>query len=366
MNFDFTQDQQNVFKELSIKSKSLVDAQDNSQQLVNLKDALTQFAPMGYLQTGLQNEESLTLMGSMEQIASNSPSLCLSIEMSTRIFGKLIQLWENKEQQKSILSQLINGSLVGAVASSEESMNIDSAFQTQGTRDGNQVIINGTKHFVINAKQADWIAVLGTLEGKTAVFMVPQGCTGLIIEDRLATLGFEDTWISNSVLKNCTIPETHVIGPFTQKQEITDKLLLWQNQLLIGICLGLMKASYETANSFSKVHKSGGKPIAAYQEVSFKLAEMLTLYQTSQLLAYRSAWTVDQHEKEGDVLTQCAKVFCSESAEKVAGSALQILSQKGYISGNPAEQAYRCAKFCQIAGTSTEIARVKIGDAELK
>ena len=92
---------------------------------------------------------------------------------------------------------------------------------------------------------------------------------------------------------------------------------------------------------------------------------MLTLYQTAQLYAYRAAWTADDNPKEADGLTLCAKVFCTEAAETVAGKALQILSGEGYQSGSAAEQAYRCAKYGQIAGVSTEIARVKIGDAAL-
>jgi alkylation response protein AidB-like acyl-CoA dehydrogenase len=99
--------------------------------------------------------------------------------------------------------------------------------------------------------------------------------------------------------------------------------------------------------------------------VGFKLSEMLTLYQTAQLYAYRAAWMADDDPKAAGVMTLCAKVFCTEAAETVAGKALQVLSGDGYRSGSAAEQAYRCAKYGQIAGISSEIARVKIGDAAL-
>ena len=127
----------------------------------------------------------------------------------------------------------------------------------------------------------------------------------------------------------------------------------------------MMSSSVTAATDYAKTHQSGGKPVIAYQEVGFKLSEMLTLYQTAQLYAYRAAWIADDDPKAADVLTLCAKVFCTEAAETVAGKALQILSAAGYRSGSPAEQAYRCAKYGQIAGISTEIARVKIGDAAL-
>jgi alkylation response protein AidB-like acyl-CoA dehydrogenase len=126
-----------------------------------------------------------------------------------------------------------------------------------------------------------------------------------------------------------------------------------------------MKTAFESAKAYAKAHRTGGKPIIAFQEIGFKLSEMLTLFQTAQLFAYRTAWAADHNSKEAESLTLCAKVFCTESAEQVAGEALKILGGSGYISGNAAEQAYRCAKYGQIAGTSTEIARVKIGDAAL-
>ena len=143
------------------------------------------------------------------------------------------------------------------------------------------------------------------------------------------------------------------------------QLKLWENQILIAASLGLMQNSYETARDYAKTHRSGGKPVIAYQEVGFKLSEMLTLYQTAQLYAYRAAWSADDNPKEAGVLTLCAKVFCTESAEIVAGKSLQVQSKDGYLSGGAAERAYRCAKYGQIAGISTEIARVKIGDAAL-
>jgi alkylation response protein AidB-like acyl-CoA dehydrogenase len=126
-----------------------------------------------------------------------------------------------------------------------------------------------------------------------------------------------------------------------------------------------MQRSFDEAVNHAKSHLSGGKPIIAYQEVGFKLAEMLTLLQTARLLAYRAAWMTDAGDREAGVLAHCAKVFCAESAEEVASQALQILGGQGYISGNPAEGGYRDAKYLQIAGTSSEISRMKIADEVL-
>lgn len=113
-----------------------------------------------------------------------------------------------------------------------------------------------------------------------------------------------------------------------------------------------MKRTFDAASKYAKSHVSGGKPIIAYQEIGFKLGEMLTLLQAAQLLAYRAAWMAESGDSEAGVLTHCAKVFCAESAEEVSSNALQILGGYGYVRGNPAEEGYRDAKYLQIAGTS--------------
>jgi alkylation response protein AidB-like acyl-CoA dehydrogenase len=139
----------------------------------------------------------------------------------------------------------------------------------------------------------------------------------------------------------------------------------WEDEILTAAGLGLMRSALDSAAEYARVHKSGGKPIIAYQEIGFKLAEMLTLLQTAQLLAYRAAWMAETGDQEAELLGHCAKVFCAESAERITSASMQILGQHGYLRGHPAEEGFRNAKYLQIAGTSTEISRVKIGDSVL-
>jgi alkylation response protein AidB-like acyl-CoA dehydrogenase len=114
--------------------------------------------------------------------------------------------------------------------------------------------------------------------------------------------------------------------------------------------------------AYVKSHHRDGKPLIAHQEVGFKLAEMLTLLQTSQLLAYRAAWMSETGDSEAALLGHCAKVFCSESAEEVSSQALQVLGKRGFIRDKSAEKGYLDAKYLQIAGIPSELARNKIGD----
>ncbi|MBF0118108.1 MAG: acyl-CoA dehydrogenase family protein [Desulfobacterales bacterium] len=350
MNFDFNQSEQTFLKELDTLLKGI------NCKNIDVNELLKELAKTDYLKI----EISPFLMAAMEILSSYTQSLFLSIEVSTRIFGRIISNFGNDNQKQTILPGLFDGKLIGAVALSEDSMNIDNEpLKTKGYREDDFIIVNGNKSYVVNAGIADYFAVAGRIDDKDAIFLIEKGTNGLSVSDRLHTIGYDGTSISNLYLKDCKINETNVLYPKLSA------IRMWENQVLIGATLGMMKASFESAKNYAKTHKTGGKPIIAYQEIGFKLAEMLTTLQTSQLFAYRSCWLYGIGDKEADIVTYSAKVFCGESAEKVASDALQILSGAGVLCGNPAEEAYRCSKYAQIAGTSTEISRVKIGDAAL-
>jgi alkylation response protein AidB-like acyl-CoA dehydrogenase len=374
MNYDFSEKEFSFFIELHqllakyAEGKKLDDC-DLAGSENNLRQAMAMLAGTPYLKLAIEPVDGfnglLTLTGAWEVLASISPSLYISVETSARIFGRIISAWGDDVQKKKWLPEILSGKVIGAVGLSEESLNIDNApLATLGVLNGDKVEISGRKQYVVNGPMADWFAVVGNMGDKPAIFMVEKGNPGLIIGARSATIGYGGAAISPLELKNCVIPAANVLFPADAKS-MTATLRLWENQILMGASLGLMKAAFESARTYAKTHKTGGKPIIAFQEIGFKLSEMLTLFQTSQLFAYRTAWTSEKDPKEAESLTLCAKVFCTESAEQVACEAMKILGGAGYLSGNAVEQAFRCAKYGQIAGTSTEIARVKIGDTAL-
>jgi alkylation response protein AidB-like acyl-CoA dehydrogenase len=374
MNYDFSDKEFNLFVEIHTiisefaKTNNLENS-DAGLTETNIRQALVLLSQTPYLKLGIEKAEDynglLTLMGAMEVIAGVSPSLFLSIEVSTRIFGRALSSWGSDEQRENLLAPLLSGKLIGAVGLSENSMNVDNEpLQTIGAANGDIVKINGHKQYVINGPVADWLAVAGMMDEKNVLFLVEKGTPGLIIGEKTSTMGYEGVAISKIALNDCIIPSSQVLYPKNEK-EMLNMLRLWENQVLIGASLGLMKTTFESAKNYSKQHKTGGKPIIAYQEVGFKLSDMLTLFQTSQLFAYRAAWTEDAAPKDVESLTLCAKVFCTEAAEQVSAKAMNILGGSGFLSGNPVEQAFRCSKYGLIAGTSTEISRVKIGDNAL-
>lgn len=374
MNYDFSEKEFTLFVDINEKTAGLTEAgqldqRDPARNKENIKRILGQLAQTPYLKLGLQPVDGfqghLSLIGAAEVMAAVSPSAYLAVEASTRLFGRSVNEWGSSDQKTKWLTPLLNGEFVGALALSEETLNIENEPLTaQGERQDESVVINATKQYVINAPIADWFAVAGVCEGAYALFLIEKDTSGLTVEPAMETLGYDGTAISGIRLENCRVPAEQVIFP-PANVDMPDAIRMWENQILLGACLGLSKTAFESARDHAKSHRSGGKPVIAYQEVGFKLADMLTLFQTSQLLAYRTAWTAETNPKEAGELLLCAKVFCAESAEQVCSEALKILGGNGYISGNNVERAYRCAKYGQIAGTSSEIGRVKIGDAAL-
>ncbi len=331
-----------------------------------LLDWLEKLAGVDYLSLGMDpGSHAVTLTAAQEELAALDPSLFLAAEVSARIFGRLLAVYGTPEQKEKILPGVTGGRLIGAVGLSEGGMNIENEpLGTRGVKSDTGLLVSGTKAHVVNAPVADWFAVAGNFEQGPAFFLMENGHEGLSLSPGFTMTGYRGVAVSTLTLEKAPVPPDRVIGPFKDDQRFKT-VRSWEDQILTAAGLGVMKAAYETARNHAKTHMSGGKPIIAYQEVGFKLSEMLTLFQTAQLLAYRAAWMVEAGQREAPVVAHCAKVFCAESAEKVASEALQILGAQGCLQGNPAEEGYCNAKYLQVAGTSTEISRMKIGDGVL-
>jgi alkylation response protein AidB-like acyl-CoA dehydrogenase len=374
MNFDFTEREKDlrhrvreVFDAASRAALEKLEQGDDIPVRTEVLQWMKVLAQTGYLTLGLESgNDGTELLAARETLAAISPSLFLSVETSVRIFGRLIAVYGTPEQKEEFLPAVTGGRLIGAVALSEGGMSIENTpLATTGRMVGGEFTVSGSKSYVVNGPIANWIAVAGNDEERITLFLIQKGSKGLSTGERLATLGYGGVAVSPVSLDNCPVQPRYRIGDCKGGQTLRS-IRAWEDGILTAASLGLMQRCYDTAVPYAKSHESGGRPIIRYQEVGFKLAEMLTLMQTAQLLAYRAAWMAEAGDREAAVLAHCAKVFCTESAEAVASDALQILGGRGYIRGNTAEEGYRNAKYLQIAGTSAEISRMKIGDGVLE
>lgn len=321
------------------------------------EDALptpARLAKAGYLSLGGENGvNSVPLVAAREVVAAGAPSLFLSIETSVRVFGNLLAV---AGARGDLLESVGDGSAIGAVVPSTGGIKVE--------RTSGGLVLSGSAPGVLNGPIADFIAVPVRLGDNTFVAVVAKGDGGFSAGEPDSTLGFKEVAFSSISLDGCSVSEADLSGPTAAN--IEKLLIAWQDDIHTAAALGTMQRCYDAAREHAKDSGTGGKPPPiARQEVAFPLAEMLTLLDTSQLLAYRAAWLAETGSHEATIVGQTAKVFCTESALEVAGHALKILGEKGQVEGNRAEEGFRDSHYLQVAGTSVVQARLAIGDALL-
>jgi len=370
MNFDFTENErviceriQGVLRETGISPLGALESAEIDELRRVTLQYQGQLAKIGYMSLGVEDgTHSPGLVAAQQSLAAASPSLFVSIEVTARILGRLVARHGSEAQKRALLGPIKEGRIVGAVSLSEGGLSFeDGTLKTNATPENGGFSVTGVKTCVVNGPVADWTAVGATTGRGNGFFLLRGRSQGMFVGERSRALGYDGLATAAMSFEKCRVPQEQVIGPFEGRDLFRD-VRKWEDQVLVSASLGCTRSSYEAALQFAKQHMSGGKPVITYQEVGFKLAEMFTLLQTAELLACRAAWMDETGNREADLLLRSAKVFCAESAEEVASKALQVMGTFGYLRGNPAEMAYRDAKYGQVAGTSTEISRVKIGD----
>jgi len=342
-------------------------AEDTAAAGDSIRSAAAMLAACGYLTSGIDagGDTAVGRMAAMETLAALDNRHFLPLEMSVRVAARLIDSFGSAEQKERHLAGLLAGSTIGALALSEETMNVvNDPLASTATASGEDYVLEGTKNQVVNADCADLFVVAANLEGEPAAFLLERDAAGLTVQPGSLLPGGDIARCGTLHLDGCRVPAGAVIRA-GGKQVLVDVLRVWENEVLAARAVGLMQASLSEAHLFAKEHVTGKKPLIAYQEVAFKLAEMLTLTQTARLMAYKSAWLTAAGDRESTVFNACAKVFCTEAAEQVSSDALSVLSAKGLSNESPSQAAYQQVKYTQVAGTSPEIARVMIGDAEM-
>lgn len=374
MNFDFTNDEKRLLRD--IKQIVQVFLENNRVQQYestvfenNLRELLILLSETQYFNLSMGNHTSADgspiLMAVMESLAAAVPSLFPHIQVSSGLFGRALNTWGNKNQREIYLSPLAQGNLIGTIALREghSAMEHD-VLETSAKRDGNDWVINGVKKSVINGPLADCIAVVGYLEDQVALFLLEKGTEGLIIETPAETACINELTNTRIEMHNCRISPEQVIVK-AEKNNILNELWSWENQLMIGISLGLFRSTFDNVRDFAKTYRFKDKPLIAYQEIGFKLSEMFTKFQTSQLLAYRALWMANTGHKESDQLMWCAKTFCSEAAEKAVMEAANTIGNCNYVPQNTDSDLHGSLKYTQISGIPNVMARTKIGNAVL-
>lgn len=318
--------------------------------------------------SGLGYHEYIAIL---EEISKVDPSIGLSVAAHNSLCTNHILSFGNEGQKKKWIPKLATAEWIGAWGLTEHNTGSDAGgMSTTAVKDGDSWVLNGAKNFITHGKSGDIAVVIvrtgekGDSHGMTA-FVVEKGTPGFTSGKKENKLGMRASETAELVFDNCRIPDANRLGGvgegFVQSMKILDG-----GRISIGaLSLGIAKGAYEAALKYSKERVQFGKPISQFQGISFKLADMATEIEASELLLHKAAFL----KNEGRNVTKMgamAKMYASEVCVKVANEAVQIHGGYGYTKDFPVEKFYRDSKLCTIGEGTTEIQKVVIARKILK
>ena len=318
--------------------------------------------------SGLGYHEYITII---EEISKVDSSIGLSVAAHNSLCTNHILSFGNEEQKKKWIPKLATGEHIGAWGLTEHNTGSDAGgMNTTAVKDGNDWIINGAKNFITHAISGDIAVVIvrtgdkGSSKGTTA-FVLEKGMQGFTSGKKENKLGMRASETAELIFDNCRVPDSHRLGEvgegFVQAMKILDG-----GRISIGaLSLGIAKGAYEAALKYSKERHQFGQSISNFQGISFKLADMITEIEASELLIHKAAFLKQQH-RPVTTLGAMAKMYASEVCVKVANDAVQIHGGYGYTKDYPVEKFYRDSKLCTIGEGTSEIQKLVISRGVLK
>lgn len=318
--------------------------------------------PMEYQGAGLGYQEYVTVI---EEVSRVCGAIGLSVAAHNSLCSGHISLFGNPDQKSEYLSKLATGEYLGAWGLTEPNTGSDAMrMQCTAVRDGDHYIINGTKSWITHGKSADVAVVIartGDLldsHGMTA-FIVPRDTPGFGAGKKENKLGMRASETAEMIFDHCRISRDLVLGEVGEGFIQAMKVLDGGRISIAALSLGIAKGAYECSVAYAREREQFGKPIASFQGISFKLAEMATQIEASELMTRKAADLKNRGEKVTKYAAM-AKLYASEVAVRCANDAVQIHGGYGYTKDYPAEKFYRDAKLCTIGEGTSEIQKLVI------
>ena len=347
---------------------------DHTQEFpVHVFKALGELGLMGVLVpeeyggSGLTYDEYVTVIDEISQIDS---SIGLSVAAHNSLCVGHILEFGNEEQKKKWLPKLATAEHIGAWGLTEHNTGSDAGgMKTTAVKDGNEWVLNGSKNFITHAKSGDIAVVLARTGDKLdshgiSAFVIEKGTSGFSSGKKEDKLGMRASETAELVFDQCRIPEENLLGKLGDGFIQAMKVLDGGRISIAALSLGIAKGAYKAALQYSKERVQFGKPICEHQAIAFKLADMVTEVEASELLIYSAT----DKKNKGQKMTKegaMAKYYASEVAVKVANEAVQIFGGYGYTKDFPVEKFYRDAKLCTIGEGTSEIQKLVISKSIL-
>ncbi|HEY8399344.1 MAG TPA: acyl-CoA dehydrogenase [Flavihumibacter sp.] len=325
------------------------------------------FVPEEYGGAGLSYTEYVAIIS---EIAKVCGSIGLSLAAHNSLCTGHILAFGNEEQKKKYLPKLATAEWLGAWGLTEANTGSDAGnMQTTAVRDGDSWIINGTKNWITHGKSGDIAVVIArTGEPRTknnaTAFVVERGTPGFSGGKKENKLGMRASETAEMIFDQCRVPDSNRLGEIGEGFKQAMKVLDGGRISIAALSLGIAKGAFEAAAQYAKERHQFGQPIANFQGISFKLADMATEIMAAELLTYQAA----DLKNRGLKMTReaaMAKYYASEVAVRVSTDAVQIFGGYGYTKDFPVEKFYRDSKLCTIGEGTSEIQKIVIARESL-
>ncbi|KAI0244023.1 hypothetical protein L0F63_003553 [Massospora cicadina] len=302
----------------------------------------------------------------LEELSRASGSVGLSYGAHSNLCVNQIVRNGNEAQKGKYLPKLISGDHVGALAMSEPGAGSDVvAMKLRAERRGDRYILNGTKFWITNGPDADVLVVYAKSDLKAGshgitAFLVEKGFPGFNTSPKLDKLGMRGSNTCELVFDNCEVPVENVLGEVGRGVYVLMSGLDYERLVLAGGPLGIMQSALDVVLPYVHLRKQFETPIARFQLVQGKLADMYTKLSATRAYVYAVARACDAgHPSSKDCAG--AILYAAERATEVALDAIQCLGGNGYISDYPTGRLLRDAKLYEIGAGTSEIRRMLIG-----
>jgi isovaleryl-CoA dehydrogenase len=281
----------------------------------------------------------------------------------------------NAEQKKKYAPKLCSGAWIGALGLTEPGAGSDAlgSMRTTARREGDYYVLNGSKIFITNGPVADVLLVYAkTAKEKGAqgisAFIVEKNFPGFQVAQKLIKMGFRGSQTAELVFDNCKVPVANLIGEENRGVKVVMSGLDLERAMISPICLGIAERALELSIEYAQTRQQFGQPIANFQMVRAKIADMYTWVESMRLFTYsvlRAANGIDTNGGgRGDIhkLTAAGVLYVAETMNKVLNEAVQVHGGTGYIWESEINRLYRSIKLLEIGAGTSEVRKIIISD----
>lgn len=340
------------------------------------KETTAKMKKLGFLgipipkEYGGQGCDTLTYAMCVEELSKVCGTTGVIVSAHTSLCAEPIRKFGTEEQKEKFLIPLANGTKLGAFGLTEPGAGTDaSGQQTKAVLDGDEYVINGSKVFITNGKEADTYVIFAMTDkskgtkGITA-FIIEKGTPGFTFGTKEKKMGIRGSSTYELIFTDCRIPKENMLGQEGKGFGVAMTTLDGGRIGIAAQALGLAAGALETTIAYVKERKQFGRAIGKFQNTQFQIADMATKVEAARLLVYKAAMAKDT-QKRFSVEAAMAKLYAAEVAMEVTTMAVQLHGGYGYTREYDVERMMRDAKITEIYEGTSEVQRMVIGGSLL-